>query len=147
MVAARETFFPLSSRFLSLVERNIAPEIFFSFLLSDPDVSKLLCTGRVMKKMILKWRNVLPAQEIQIKKELTDKMLKNMIKHYSYKISKLKITISLLTMDGFHYVALLHSNLLDLSIDSCLKGALRVVSNSLVNLTSLTIINSSLVSG
>jgi hypothetical protein len=39
-------------------------------------------------------------------------------------------------------MALLHSNLLELSINNCLEGGLCVISHSLVNLTSLSIYNS-----
>jgi hypothetical protein len=49
-------------------------------------------------------------------------------------------------MDGYHHVALLHSNLLELSINDCLEGGLCVISSSLSNLTSLSISNSPLLS-
>jgi hypothetical protein len=75
---------------------------------------------------------------------MTDKMLGNMIMHYSSNIIKLSIPYnysqpSLLTIDGYHHVALLHSNLLELSINQCLGGGLCVISCSLVNLTSLLV--------
>jgi hypothetical protein len=78
---------------------------------------------------------------------MTDKMLVNMILYYSNNIKNLTIPYnSLLTMDGYHHVALLHSNLLELSIDQCLEGGLCVISYSLVNLTSISISNSSSIS-
>jgi hypothetical protein len=95
-----------------------------------------------MKKMILKWKTIFPIQEYEINDSMTDKMLGNMIMHYSHNIKKLTITHyyrSLLTINGYHYVALLHSNLLELSIHKCLEGGLCVISDSLVNLTSLSI--------
>jgi hypothetical protein len=49
-------------------------------------------------------------------------------------------------MDGYHHMALLHSNLLELSIENCLEGGLCVISHSLVNLTSLSISDSPSVS-
>jgi hypothetical protein len=45
---------------------------------------------------------------------MTDKMLGNMIIHYSQNIENFKIR-PILTMDGYHHMALLHSNLLELS--------------------------------
>jgi hypothetical protein len=93
--------------------------------------------------MILKWKTIFPIQEYQIKHSMTDQMLGNMIIHYSSNIIKLTIRYdyqpSLLTIDGYHHVALLHSNLLELSINKCLKGGLCVISYSLINLTSLSI--------
>jgi hypothetical protein len=98
-----------------------------------------------MKKMILKWKTIFPIQEYEIKQSMTDKMLGIMIMHYSSNITKLTIPYyypSLLTMDGYHHMALLHSNLLELSINVCLEGRLCVISHSLVNLTSLSIYDS-----
>jgi hypothetical protein len=94
-----------------------------------------------MKKMILKWKTIFPIQEYEIKHSMTDKMLGNMIMHYSNNINKLTIAIKYpsLTMVGYHHMALLHSNLLELSINKCLEGGLCVISHSLVNLTSLSI--------
>jgi hypothetical protein len=132
------------SSFLCLIERNISPEIFFNSLLSDEDFSKLLFTCRGMKKMILKWKTIFPIQEYKIKHSMTDKMLGNMIMHYSHNILKLTIpqSSSLLTIGGYHHVALLHSNLLELSINDCLEGGLCEISHSLVNLSSLSISHS-----
>jgi hypothetical protein len=135
--------------FLSLIERNISPEIFFDYLLSDEDLSKLLCTCRGMKEMILKWKTIFPIQKYKIKQSMTDKMLGNMIMNYSHNIKNLTIpfiNLPLLTIDGYHHMALLHSNLLELSINRCLKVGLCVISHSLVNLTSLSISDSPSVS-
>jgi hypothetical protein len=132
--------------FLSLIERNISPEIFFDSLLSDEDLSKLLCTCRGMKKMILKWKTIFPIQEYKIKHSMTNKMLGNMIMYYSRNINKLvipsKYQPSLLTIVGYCHMALLHSNLLELSICKCLEGGLCVISLFLVNLISISISNS-----
>jgi hypothetical protein len=68
--------------FLSLIERNISPEIFFASLLSDEDLSKLLCTCRGMKEIILKWKTIFPIQKYEIKETMTNEMLGNMIIHY-----------------------------------------------------------------
>jgi hypothetical protein len=129
-------------KFPDLVKRNIAPELFFDCLLSDEDVSILLCTCKSMKEMILKWKKVFPIRKMEIKKSMTDKMLRNMFEYYSQQINKITIkTGSLLTMDDGYY--LLHifnsKSLIDLSIESCLKGGLSLISSSFVNLTSLKI--------
>jgi hypothetical protein len=130
----------VSSLFLSLIERNIFPKIFFDSLLSDEDLSNLLCTCRGMKKNNSEMENHFPHPRIQNKHSMTDKMLGNMIMHYSSNIKNLIIYSydSLLKMVGYHLMALLHSNLLELSIDTCLKRRLCVISHSLVNLTSLS---------
>jgi hypothetical protein len=140
-----------SSQFLFIIQRNISPEIFFDSLLSNEDLSKLLCTCRGMKEMILKCKTIFPIQEYEIKHSITDKMLGNMIMHYSSNIIKLTIPCNfpynpLLTMDGYHHMALLHSNLLELSINHCLEGGLCVISHSLSNLASLSISDSRSVS-
>jgi hypothetical protein len=135
------------SKFLSLAERIISPEIFFNCLLSNEDLSKLLCTCRGMKELILKWKNIFTIQEFKIKKTITGKMLENMIMHYSNKIKKLifpfgKGLLQLgLGFDGFHYIALLHSNLLELNITHCSGYGILIISGSLINLTSLTVLN------
>jgi hypothetical protein len=137
------------SSFLSLIERNISPEIFFDSLVSDEDLSKLLCTCRGIKKMILKWKTIFPIQKYEIKYSMTDKKLGNMIIHYSSNIIKLTIPYNFqpsLTIVGYHHVALLHSNLLELSINRCLEWGLCVISHSLANLTSLSIVHSPSVS-
>jgi hypothetical protein len=68
-----------------------------------------------------------------------------MIMNYSKNITKLTLPYyyqpSLLTMDGYHHVALLHSNLSELSITNCLKGGLCAIAHVLVNLISLSIIS------
>jgi hypothetical protein len=133
------------------MERNISPDFFFNSLISDEDLSKLLCTCRGMKEMILKWKTIFPIQEYEINRSMTDKMIGNMVKHYSNNINKLSIPYnyfepSLLTIDGYHFVALLRSNLFELSINNCLKGGLYSISHYLVNLTSLLISNSPSVS-
>jgi hypothetical protein len=135
-----------SSQFISILDRNISPEFFLNALLSDEDLSYLLCTCRAMKKMILKWKNILPIKEVVIKNSMTDKMVGNMIMHYSSNIEELviphyKIPL-LLTIDGYHHLALLHSNLLNLCINDCLGNGLFIVSSSFVNLTTLLISNS-----
>jgi hypothetical protein len=81
------------SIFLDLVQRNYSSEIFFDSLLSDEDLSKLLCTCRGMKEMILKWKNILPIQEYTIQRTMTDNMFGNMIMHYSSNIEKLTFSI------------------------------------------------------
>jgi hypothetical protein len=71
---------------------------------------------------------------------MTDKMIGNMIIHYSSNIIKLSIPYNkFLRIDGYHHVALLNSNLLELSIKKCLEGGLCVISHSLFNLISLSI--------
>jgi hypothetical protein len=96
-----------------------------------------------MKEMILKWKTIFPIQEYEIKEKMTDKMLGNMIMNYSRNIKKLTVNYNQsLTMDGYFHLALLHSNLLELSINHCLEGGLCVISRSLVNLTSLSIFDS-----
>jgi hypothetical protein len=68
-----------------------------------------------------------------------------MIIHYSSNIKKLIISYdqpSLLTIVGYHHVALLHLNLLELSMNHCLKGGMCVISDVMVNLTSLSLSNS-----
>jgi hypothetical protein len=133
------------TQFLSLAERNISSEIFFNCLLSDEDLSKLLCTCRGMKEMILKWKYIFPIQEIKIKQLMNNNMLENMIMHYSCNIKKLTISFyfySLLTNDAYHIIALLHSNLLELHITNCSGYGLTVISSSLTRLTSLTVSHS-----
>jgi hypothetical protein len=71
-----------TSPFLSITERNFSSEIFFGSLLSDEDLSKLICTCRVMmKEMILKWKNIFPITQISINSEImTNEMLVNLKK-------------------------------------------------------------------
>jgi hypothetical protein len=129
------------SLFLSLTQRNISPEIFFDSLLSEEDLSKLLCSCRGMKEQILKWKNIFPIQEYTTGVSLTDKMFENMILHYSQKIKKLIISSrSKLTLNGYYkHFFLLHPNLLELDYLSYLKGVVPIISSSLVKLTSLRI--------
>jgi hypothetical protein len=132
----------ITSPFLSIIERNFSSELFFEGLLSDKDLSKLLCTCRVMKEMILKWKYIFPIKQISINSEMmTNKMLVNLINHYSSNIIKLIVS------DGdvlFDSIALLHSNLLKLDITKCFCGKLPILSYSLSNLTSLAITDSSM---
>jgi hypothetical protein len=44
-----------------------------------------------MKKMILKWKTILPIQEYEMKNSMTDKMLGKMIISYSSNIKNLTI--------------------------------------------------------
>jgi hypothetical protein len=90
-----------------------------------------------MKEIILKWKTIFPIQEFEIKKKMDDKMFENMIIYYSCNIKKLTIITSTFTMDGYHHLALLNSNLLELSIYDCLKGGIHVISSSLIYLSSL----------
>jgi hypothetical protein len=107
----------ITSPFLSIIERNFSSELFFDGLLSDEDLSKLLCTCRVMKEMILKWKNIFPIKQINIKSEImTNEMLVNLINHYSSNI------IKLIVPDGYGLIdsiasSSLHSNLLYLKLD------------------------------
>jgi hypothetical protein len=145
--------FDSSSRFLSLIERNISPEIFFNSQLSDTDLSKLLWS---IKVIIMQWKNIFPIKEFRVKRSMTDKIQGNIIIHYSHNIEKLTFPYgrnSLLTIDGYHHLTLLRSSLLKLSIsdntkypnifendmNNCLTVGLYVVSYFLVNLTSLKI--------
>jgi hypothetical protein len=111
--------------------------MFFDSLVSDEDLSKLLCTCIGMKEMILKWKTVFPIQEFEIKSTMTDKMLENMIIQYSHSINKLRIDNnfcnSSLTIDGYHHLSLLNPNLLELSIYGCLKGGIDAITSSLVS--------------
>jgi hypothetical protein len=60
-----------------------------------------------MKKVTLKWKTIFPIQKYEIKYLMTDKMLGNMIINYSHNIKNLTIDDdSLLTIDGYHHVAL-----------------------------------------
>jgi hypothetical protein len=130
------------------VERNISPEIFFDALLSDQDLSKLLCTCRSMKEMILKWKTIFPIQKFNIKRSMTDEMLGNFLMNYSHNIKKLNFLFFYgkefsVTIDGLQHLALLHSSLLELTFVDCFKNGLRVISSLLPNLTSITICDSS----
>jgi hypothetical protein len=128
-----------SSLFLQLSDRNISSEIFFNSLLSEEDLSILLCTCRSLKKMILKWKRVFPIKEFTTKKTMSENMLGNMIKHYSQNIIKLNFNFDsiLLTVDGYNHLAFLHTNLLELDINKCSGYGLNVISTSLINLKSL----------
>jgi hypothetical protein len=151
-----------TTQFLALVQRNISPEIFFNTLLSDEDLSKLLCTCRVMKCMILEWKNIFPIEQFNIKISMTDKMMGNLIQHYSHNIKKLSFPYgrtSLSTLKGYLHLSDLHMNLLELNIsddkkvpklvkkmgwevnndNKFLEGGVYVISYFLVNLKSLKI--------
>jgi Leucine-rich repeat (LRR) protein len=95
--------------------------------------------------MILEW----PVDHIQINGITEDKMLKNMIMHYSRKIRKLTFmpygasyTNPRLTTDGFQYLTLLHPYLTDLTLYNLMEGGLPIISRSLISLTSLAILRS-----
>jgi hypothetical protein len=135
----------LESLFLNLTLRNISHEIFFNSLLSDGDLSKLLSTCRGMKEMILKWKQFFPIQEFTTGEYITDKMFENMILHYSRNIKKLTISgrSRELTLNGYdQHVALLHLNLLELDCLRYFPGAVTKFSSSLLNLTSLRLLES-----
>jgi hypothetical protein len=124
------------AQLLAILERNISSEIFFNALLSDEDLSKLLCTCRGMKEMILKWKTIFDTKYLK-----NDKMLGNLIKHYSHNIKKITFHYkrkSLTTIDEYRHLALLHSNLIELSINDHLILP-RVISSSFQNLTSLSL--------
>jgi hypothetical protein len=108
------------SLFFSLTQRNICSEIFFDSFLSDEDLSKLLCTCRGMKEMILKYKIIFPIKEYTTGVSLTNKIFENMILHYSSNIKKLIISsrCSELTFNGYyqHVFLLLRSNLLELEL-------------------------------
>jgi hypothetical protein len=115
-------------------------------------LSKLLCTCRGMKEMILKYKIIFPIQEYTTGVSLTDKIFENMILHYSSNIKKLIISsrCSALTFNGYyqHVFLLLRSNLLELELlegDSSIKKwdvEIPNITSSLLNLTSLRILNS-----
>jgi hypothetical protein len=103
------------SQFLSLVQRNISPELFFNSFLSDQDLSKLLCTCRGMKEKILEWKIIFPIENLSLNNRLTDKKLYNLIFYYSNKIkgviihdcSKLTTTIdTFATLNGLTNLSL-----------------------------------------
>jgi hypothetical protein len=130
------------SRFLSLTLRNISPEIFFDCLLSDKDLSKLLCTCRGMKEKIIQWKNVFPTKYLEIGESMTSKMFKDMILHYSKKIKS--ITISFETIwtlkKGYRLLTLLESSILiELNIKNCLGKELLLITSSLTDLRTLRI--------
>jgi hypothetical protein len=106
-----------------------------------------------MKEMILKYKIIFPIQEYTTGVSLTDKIFENMILHYSSNIKKLIISssrCSALTFNGYyqHVFLLLRSNLLELELlegDSSIKKwdvEIPNITSSLLNLTSLRILNS-----
>jgi hypothetical protein len=134
--------FCMMSLFLTLVQRNISLEIFFDSLLSDEDLSKLLCTCRGLKEMIQEWKRIFPIETLSINNSITDKKLMDMIFHYSNKIKMIVIhnTEKTLTIEGFSNLALLNSHLTDLSIvNNVIIDSICLISRSLVNLKSLSI--------
>jgi hypothetical protein len=130
-----------SSQFLSLAGRSISTEIFFDCLLSNEDLSKLLCTCRGMKLVILEAKRVFPIQKVIINDLMTHSRLNNMISHFSNKIEKLVIPFGngfLWKIHGYHIIALLHSNLKSLDFPSCSSAGLAILlASTLTNLTSL----------
>jgi hypothetical protein len=129
------------SRFYNLTERNISPEIFFNSLLSDEDLSKLLCTCRVIKDQILKWKSIFPIQQYITGVSLTDKMFEDMIIHYTQNIKKLTISsrsskLTLNALNGYSISQL--TNLEKLDFDSCFN----LDEFSLVSFSTLTMMKS-----
>jgi hypothetical protein len=138
------------SLFKSLVNRNILPEIFFNCLLPDKDISKLLCTCRDLKEMILKWKAIFSIPKIVFLHAEKNNVnyLFNLLMHYCKNINKLHIIYDdnkLLTNDGYHYLIQI-KQLSELNIVGCSGNGLRIISGSLSYLTSLKIENSPLVS-
>jgi Leucine-rich repeat (LRR) protein len=96
-----------------------------------------------MKLEVIQAKRVFPIQEFEPKRQMTDKMLGNMIMYYSCNIKKLTISFySIFTIDAYHFIAILRSNLLELYITNCSGYGLDVISSSLTGLTSLTVLHS-----
>jgi hypothetical protein len=136
----------LFSSFVSLTQKHITPELFFNCLLSDQDLSKLLCTCHDMKEKILHWKKVFPIEVFGVQESMTDSKLGNLIGYYSANISKLAIfqhiNYESLTPDGFqHPVSCLSYSLVNLEVTPFFLsgGVLKVISKYLTNLTSLCI--------
>jgi hypothetical protein len=135
------------SRFLDLVQRNISPEIFFDSLLSDEDLSKMLCTCKGMKDVIKKWKSILPIQKYTIKEAMTASMFGNMIMYYSNNIKKLNTSHPLTLFDDeyddhivlYHHLSYLSKNLCYLGFNggNSSKVYLAPLLSCLVNLTHL----------
>jgi hypothetical protein len=89
---------------------------------------------------ILEWKTIFPIEELRIKENITNIMVGNMITNYSHKVKKLFLPeSSMLNIDGYHFLALLHPYLEELEIEECIENGLQVISSSLINLISLTI--------
>jgi hypothetical protein len=126
--------------FLTIIDRRILLELFFDALLSDEDLSKLLCTCRPMKQMILEWKRNVPIKYLEIGEFMTDDKLFKLIKHYSNYITTLTIDFhSILTIKGYKHLILLKSNLIELSIQQCLGKGLAIISSSFTDLKTLRI--------
>jgi hypothetical protein len=106
-----------SSFFIGLAERNIPYEL-FNFLLADKDLSVLLCTCKALKQKILEWKTIFPMEELRLEQNMTNKMLANMIAHYSHKVNKVVITYNCqMSIHGYRCMALLHPYLVELEIE------------------------------
>jgi hypothetical protein len=106
-----------SSQFVHIAQRNISSEIFFDSLLSDEDLSKLLCTCKDMKEVVLKWKTILPIQEYRIKQSMTNDEFFKMLFYYSGNINSLTIPFcSSLTFDGYLLLSSFCVNLSELII-------------------------------
>jgi hypothetical protein len=139
----------LSSRFLNITGRNISSEIFFDCLLSEQDLSKLLCTCRTMKQQILAWKIVLPIKSFKVKRFMNETMLNKMILYYSPLMYKISIPLdSMLLTVPFRFFAisnLFTFNLLEFDIDASVYDYvnwLPFISLQLCNLKSLSLSNS-----
>jgi hypothetical protein len=128
------------SRFHSLASRYISLEIFFNSLLSDEDISKLLCTCRGMKEIILNWKNKIPNQQITFKKSFNDGMLYYFLENYSNIFNSIVIIKDTeLTLNGLKIFCALCVNISEIKITSCKKYWLPQISLSLFSLISIVL--------
>jgi Leucine-rich repeat (LRR) protein len=97
-----------------------------------------------MKTMILEWKNIFPIEEFKMNENMSEKMLWNMIVHYSSKIKKLNLLPALqaITIEGYKYMPLINPFLVELEIKHCFEIELEVICNTLNNLKSLSISDS-----